>query len=293
MQSMQLSQRALSIVVLLLASAVLVVPAAEGQKPPARPTSKPADQDKPAPKPRRQPAATAAPAPAPVLLVSADMDCRIELDGEPLGELERNVVREFRLRPGEHLLQAFPREVEGPVWKDTVKAPDTGKVVATIELRKLVDQWNEERENVNRFEVDGAVVADRETGLLWTRTASPAMRWADIGSYCAKLRAGGLAGWRVPSLDEASKLYWPDHPSPRQETTRQAGEWTLFGKKKGAMEVLPRNIFEPFDQSSVGAIWVTGAEERIACSFLGDFSCTVEGRKAEASTFCVRAAGGE
>lgn len=281
------SQRWFPLVVLLSAAVVLAVPA-QAQKPPARPTSKPAEQDKPAPRPRRQAPTTAAPAPAPVLLVSADMDCRIELDGEPLGDLERNIVREFRLRPGEHLLQAFPHEVEGPVWKDTVKAPETGKVVTTIELRKLVDQWNEDRENVDRFEVEGAVVADRETGLLWTRTASPEMRWAEIGSYCARLKTGGLPGWRVPTLDEASKLYWPDHPSPRQETTRATGEWTIFGKKKGAMQVLPRNIFEPFDQSSVGAVWVSGAEERIACSFLGDFSCSVEGRKAKASTFCVR-----
>lgn len=282
------SQRWFPLVVLLSAAVALAVPA-EAQKPPARPTSKPAEQDKPAARPpRRQAAPTAAPAPAPVLLISADMDCRIELDGEPLGDLERNIVREFRLRPGEHLLQAFPHEVEGPVWKDTVKAPETGKVVTTIELRKLVDQWNKDRENVNRFEVEGAVVADRETGLLWTRTASPEMKWSEIASYCARLRVDGLAGWRVPNLDEASKLYWPDHPSPRQETTRPGGEWTIFGKKKGAMQVLPRNIFEPFDQSSVGALWVTGAEERIACSFLGEFSCTVEGRKAKASTFCVR-----
>jgi hypothetical protein len=285
------SQRLFSLVVLLVVSlAVSLVPAvpAAAQKPPARPTSKPADQDKPAPKPRRSAPTTAAPAPAPVLLISADMGCRIELDGEPLGDLEPNIVREFRLRPGEHLLQAFPHEVEGPVWKDTVKAPETGKVVTTIELRKLVEQWSKDRENVNRFEVEGAIVADRETGLLWTRTATPEMKWSEIAAYCAKLRVDGLAGWRVPNLDEASKLYWPDHPSPRQETTRPGGEWTIFGKKKGEMQVLPRNIFEPFDQSSVGAIWVTGAEERIACSFLGPFSCTVEGRKAQASTFCVR-----
>jgi hypothetical protein len=273
---------------LVLALSLLVAPAAEAQKPPPRPGAEKTERPPPKPPKTRDPATVAAP--PPVLLVSSDMDCRIELDGEPLGSLRKDIVSEFRLRAGEHLLQAFPDEVEGPVWKETVKAPDTGKVVTTIELRKIVDQWSKEMENVDRFQVGEATVADSETGLLWARTASPEMKWEEVKGYCSRLKLEGLGGWRVPNLDEASKLYWPEHPSPRQETTRNSGEWTIFGKKKGAMQVLPRHIFEPFDQSSVGSIWVTGAEERIACSFLGEFGCTVEGKKAKANTFCVRSA---
>ncbi|HEX2162923.1 MAG TPA: DUF1566 domain-containing protein [Thermoanaerobaculia bacterium] len=225
-----------------------------------------------------------------MLLVSSDMDCRLELDGEPLGDLRKDVVQEFRVRPGEHLLQAFPDEIEGPVWKETVNAPDTGSVVTTVELREVVDDWREQMANVERFTVHPDHVVDNTTGLMWTRTATPDMRWDDIGGYCSKLRAGGFSGWRLPSLDEVSKLYWPDHPSPPQETFRETGEWTIFGRKRGEIQVLPRHIFEPFDQSSVDAVWVSGAEPRIACSFLGEFTCSIGGKKAQASTFCVRRA---
>jgi|GEM_PF-6781353 len=259
---------------------------AQTTKPPPRPKQEAQEAQKPTPRPKHRDTGPKAP-PPPVLRISSDMPATLELNGEPLGHLDKDVVEEFRIRPGDHLLQVFPDGVEGPVWKQTLKAPDTGSVVATVELRRLVEEWEEEMENVDRFRVAGSSVTDKETGLEWMRNATPVMRWEDIEGYCRGKKDGG-GGWRLPTLDELSKLSFPDHPSPRQETDRGETRWTILGKKKGEMTVQPRLIHEPFDHNSVSALWVRDQQPRTSCSFLGEFTCVIERKKAEASTFCVR-----
>lgn len=261
--------------------------AAQTTKPPPRPTPQAEESQKPPARPKNRPNGPAPP-PPPKLVISSDMPCTVELNGEPLGRLEKDTVEEFRIRSGDHLLQAFPEGLEGPVWKQTLKAPETGSVVATVELRPVVEEWHEERENLDRFRVESATVTDNETGLVWMRNASPAMRWDDIEGYCRAKKDGG-GGWRLPTLDELSKLFFEDHPSPPQETDRGETRWTILGKRKGEMTVQPRLIHEPFDHNSVAALWVRDQQPRTACSFLGGFSCSIERKKTDASTLCVRA----
>lgn len=280
---------------LLLALGGAFEAAGQTQKPPPRPKAEEEPQ-MPTARPKHRNTGPAAP-PPPKLLISSDMSCTVEMDGAPLGHLDKDIVQEFRVKAGDHLLQAFPDGIDGPVWKQTLKAPETGSVVATIELREIVDDWEEEMENVDRFRVDDSAVTDKETGLVWMRNVSPAMKWESIVAYCAGKKDnlgsdadGNPARWRLPSLDELSKLFHPDHPSPRQETDRGDAQWTLLGKRKGEMTVQPRLIHEPFDHNSVSALWVQDQEPRTSCSFLGEFTCAIERKKAENSTLCVRAA---
>lgn len=273
--------------VLLAASAVAQAP------PPPKPRTAPA-----APPTQQQPEARpdrfvepVAPPPAPVLLVTSDMDCTLELDGEVLGTLQKDVPQEFRVRSGEHLLQAFPAGIEGPTWKETVKVPDTGQVVAVVELAEVVEEFNETEANTGRFTVGDSTIVDGDTGMAWTKNVSPAMRWQDVTGYCERQRTDGASGWRLPTIDELSKLYYPDHPAPRQESTRPETQFTIFGKRRGDIQVQPRLIFEPFDHNSVSALWVRGSEERVLCAFLGEFTCAVGTKKETASVFCVRPAG--
>jgi hypothetical protein len=280
---------------LAVATAVLSASGAAAQAPPPpKPRTggeAPPAQQAPEARPDRfvQPVA---PPPAPVLVVTADMDCTLELDGEVLGTLQKDVVQEFRVRAGDHLLQAFPAGIEGPTWKETLKAPDTGRVVAVVELADVVEEWNESQANANegRFTVGDSSIADTDTGMVWTKNVSPAMRWQDVAGYFERQRTDGASNWRLPTIDELSKLYDPDHPAPRQETTRPETQFTLFGKRRGDIQVQPRLIFEPFDHNSVSALWVRGADERVLCAFLGEFTCAVGGKKEMASLFCVRPA---
>jgi len=50
---------------------------------------------------------------------------------------------------------------------------------------------------------DDAAVLDRETGLVWQRTANPAaVPWLTAITTCATAATGGRLGWRVPTEEE-------------------------------------------------------------------------------------------
>lgn len=266
------------------------------QAPPPRPQPKPEGETESRPIARPARRVETGP-PPPTLVISADMACRLELDGELIAELQKDVVEHIQVKPGDHLLQAFPIGIEGPTWKSSIKAPDTGQVTETVELVKLVEEWNEQTKNQDRFEVRDRIVIDHDTGLIWARNVSPEMRWEQVQTYCGGRELDGVRGWRMPVLDELSTLQFEDHESPRQEMTGGERRWTILGPRRTDTEVLPRLIHTAFDHNSVDALWIDSDLERTACTFLGGFSCEVQGRKKDqAAVLCVRpfqAAGAE
>lgn len=262
--------------------------ASEAQAPPPRPErgTESATQSAPPPRPARR---VAAGPPPPTLVISADMDCRLELDGEVIGELVKDEVEEFRVSAGDHLLQAFPAAIEGPTWKSSIQAPETGQVTETVELVALVAEWKESTKNKDRFEIRDRIVIDHDTGLVWARNVSPEMRYEDVQGYCAGRELDGVRDWRTPVLDELSTLLFEDHESPRQEMTGGERHWTILGPRTTETEVLPRLIFPAFDHNSVAALWIASDLDRTACTFLGGFSCQIQQRKKDtAGVLCVR-----
>lgn len=258
------------------------------QAPPPRPEPKPEGESERRPSARPSRPVVSGP-PPPTLVISADMPCRLELDGEPIGELEKDVVQHIRIKPGDHLLQAFPVGIEGPTWKSSIKAPDSGQVTETVELMALVEEWRDQTKNQDRFEVRDRVVIDHDTGLIWARNVSPEMSWDDVQTYCAGRELDGLRGFRMPVLDELSTLLFEDHESPRSEMSGGETRWTILGRRSTDTEVLPRLIYPEFDHNSVGALWIAGDLERTACSFLGGFGCqVVRKKKSQAAVLCVR-----
>ncbi|MGH9379254.1 MAG: DUF1566 domain-containing protein [Thermoanaerobaculia bacterium] len=264
------------------------VAASLAQAPPPRPEPKQEGEAEKRPT-ARPPRRVETGPPPPTLVISADMSCRLELDGEPIAELQKDVVQHIRVKPGDHLLQAFPIGIEGPTWKSSIKAPDTGQVTETVELAKLVEEWNEQTKNQDRFEVRDRIVIDHDTGLIWARNVSPEMSWEQVQTYCAGRELDGIRGWRMPVLDELSTLQFEDHESPRQEMTGGDRRWTILGPRNADTEVLPRLIYTAFDHNSVGALWIDSSLERTACSFLGGFGCQVQRKKkSQAAVLCVR-----
>lgn len=234
-----------------------------------------------------------APPPPPILLLTSDMDCRVEIDGDEKAVLIKDEAQEIRVRPGEHLLQAYPTGIEdGPTWKNTVKVPDTGRVVALIELTKLVEDWEEglrAQEAEGRFLIREGMILDNESRLVWTATTVNDVKWSEAQSLCAKNGLGGVTGWRLPTVQELSTLYWPDHPDPRHEAG--AGETTskFWGmvKTKGPMEVAPVLIHRPFEElPRLSSIWVS--EQKVTCGFLGELQCS--GGQKRGDALCVRRA---
>ena len=283
------------LVVLALAVSVVAPQLVDAQPPRAIPQDdeEETQQREALPKDDRDVTRAPPPPPPPVLLLTADLDCRVEIDGEEKAVLVKDKAQEIRVKPGEHLLQAFPTGYEeGPTWKDTVKVPDTGQVVAMIELTKLVDEWEEglrAEESEGRFLVRDGIVLDNESNLAWSSTSVNDIKWAEASSLCAKKSGGQGSGWRLPSVQELSTLYWPDHPDPRHQAgdTETTSKFWGMVKTKGPMEVAPVLIHRPFeDLPRLSSIWVS--DKQVSCSFLGELQCSGSQKRGDA--LCVRPA---
>jgi hypothetical protein len=71
----------------------------------------------------------------------------------------------------------------------------------------------------------GEAVLDKETGLVWQRTAgdtddngvtndSDKLDWFQAHIYCNNVAVGGRKGWRLPSIQEQATLIDPSASSP-------------------------------------------------------------------------------
>jgi hypothetical protein len=68
-----------------------------------------------------------------------------------------------------------------------------------------------------RFEIvmDGAAVLDKETGLVWEKSAwRTTPQWSTAISMCSGLELGGRKGWRLPTVAELASLVDPTQDFP-------------------------------------------------------------------------------
>jgi hypothetical protein len=79
-------------------------------------------------------------------------------------------------------------------------------------MRTLEEQkpaWNKIIPATQRFEdaLDGTAVLDKETGLVWAKSADANQsNWQSAMDYCTNLYLGGRKGWRLPTVQELSSL---------------------------------------------------------------------------------------
>ena len=118
---------------------------------------------------------------------------------------------------------------------------------------------------------------------MWTESALEHVSFDEGRQRCTQGGFGGFGDWRLPSLDELSTLYHPEHPSPRQAGERP----DLFNP----VQVVPILIRPPFEHNDVSDVWTTdgGRRKRLRCSFHGELDCRARRARSTASAFCVRA----
>lgn len=78
--------------------------------------------------------------------------------------------------------------------------------------------WDKKIAGAGRFKVlkafNDAAVLDKETGLVWEKTASLGGNWRSTLRFCALRNTGGRMGWRVPALEEILTLVDPSETTP-------------------------------------------------------------------------------
>jgi hypothetical protein len=78
--------------------------------------------------------------------------------------------------------------------------------------------WDKRIDGPNRFKVlptfDDEAVLDKETGLVWEKTAVLGGTWRSALRFCALRNTGGRMGWRLPALEELLTLVDPDETTP-------------------------------------------------------------------------------
>jgi formylglycine-generating enzyme required for sulfatase activity len=76
--------------------------------------------------------------------------------------------------------------------------------------------------------VEGEVVTDSLTGLVWQRTFSPIMTWQAAISYCETLDYGGQKDWRLPNPFELESILDNQKSDPPIDTTMFPGTSFAF-----------------------------------------------------------------
>jgi hypothetical protein len=78
--------------------------------------------------------------------------------------------------------------------------------------------WSKKIDGAGRFKIlkafDDLAVLDKETGIVWEKTATTAGTWRNAFRICALRNTGGRMGWRMPSLEELLTLVDPNETSP-------------------------------------------------------------------------------
>jgi hypothetical protein len=81
---------------------------------------------------------------------------------------------------------------------------------------------------VGQFVVNGAVVTDTKTGLIWQKALGMTeVTFDDAQTYCANLTLGGSSAWRAPSIKELQTLAddeSTDYPAHENEAFDAVGD---------------------------------------------------------------------
>lgn len=126
---------------------------------------------------------------APNLLVTADLDCRLKIDGKEKGTVKAGAPLGVDIPRGTHRIEAL--SLAGDLgWRDTVNVTGSDGQQFAIPLRAK-GYWT-----------------DRNTGLVWTvRDNGSGVTYPRADYYCRTLTLGGYNDWTLPAIEDLSKLF--------------------------------------------------------------------------------------
>lgn len=140
--------------------------------------------------------------------IIAEVDCRLWLDGEPIGAIEAGSSVLLPVARGEYFVEARSR----------------GGALLFSESVKV------RRDRIERIDIAGAaraivhredgIAEDLQTGLMWhTEDNGDDINRGAAAAYCAESSKGGYSDWRLPSIYELETLYAPEARSSKRFKT--------------------------------------------------------------------------
>jgi hypothetical protein len=157
------------------------------------------------------------PGPRAAITITSDLPARLEIDGQPLANLNSNKAFQLETTPGEHQIIAHPLPT-GPVWRKLIQVSSALPNTLNIPLQA----------HLLRHEI-------QSRGFWLDPTRKLAWAAADNGSgvtvsqaqtYCRQLAIAGHSDWRLPEIDELQPLFGS---TPNEKGFRVIAPLTLSG----------------------------------------------------------------
>lgn len=187
------------------------------QAPPPKPKSKPAPEKGTDPH-RPEPKAAA------TLLILADEDCELRVNGKVIGRVKAGSSKVAALNAlGKHLVEA--KASDGIGWSQIVDVSTAAQEIVRTELvqrradaekarRELAERAAQERAAMERAAQHHAELERRGVVVRGPLTWAPAdngtdVTWHEAKTYCEGLTLAGHDDWRLPAIEELEELFDP------------------------------------------------------------------------------------
>jgi hypothetical protein len=149
--------------------------------------------------------------------ITSDLPARLELDGQPLANLNPNTPFELETSPGEHQLIVHPLP-NGPAWRKLIQVSSALANTVNIPLQA----------HLLRAEIQSrGFWPDPRQKLLWAASDNGSgVTVSQAHNYCRQLSLGGYRDWRLPQIHELQPLFGS---TPNEKGFRVIAPLTLSG----------------------------------------------------------------
>jgi hypothetical protein len=133
------------------------------------------------------------PAQAADLVVHADAECRLLVDGKAQGTVASGQSLELQVPAGKHELKAIA-SAGGTKWERSITIGDSdAHQELTIHFDTGHDYW-----------------VDLTTKLMWTVADNGSgLSWRQALRYCSELSVAGYRDWALPAIDDLQGIFEP------------------------------------------------------------------------------------
>jgi hypothetical protein len=159
------------------------------------------------------------------LVVKADADCQLTVNGEGKGKLTANQTQLIKVSPGEQLIECVTTDGTSANAQETKTVAAGAQAVVVLSLAAVIAARQQEAQqraaaesaarnpgNLGFVDLGGGILKDTKTGLEWTQSDNGRdIDWNGARNHCAA-RGGS---WRLPSVAELQAIYDANVPSPK------------------------------------------------------------------------------